>query len=102
MQKCVRADGPSECTTPLLLIISALPEALIQAITERLETLADICLSTELRITSLISICGDGWRGGRTGGGEVDREGQRHPDGKMIKNLARTIRDGDRDLFPPR
>lgn len=43
-----------------VLSLCSLPAALIQTITRRRETHADICLSTELQLTSLIGVHRDG------------------------------------------
>lgn len=96
----MREDGqdghPSECTMSCLLTIFALPAALIQAITKRLETHADICLSTELQLTSLISVCGDGRRRECRWGRAIEGGTPRLSERKMIKpweELTWTIRD---------
>lgn len=71
-----------------LLTIFALPAALIHTITKRLETHADICLSTELQLTCLISVYRDG--GGESAGGEEVENGSgalRLSQRKMIKLL---------------
>lgn len=55
----------------------------------RLETLADICLSTEPWLTSLISVCGDGrrreCRWGRGRKGEKDTQTVREKDDQAVR-----------------
>lgn len=55
-----------------LLTIVALPAALIQTITKRRETHADICLSTERQLAPLISAFAEVEGGERAGGGEAE------------------------------
>lgn len=86
---CTNTDGhPSESTMSCLLTIFALPAALIPTITKRLETHADICLSTEMQPTSLISVYAEVEGGECAGGGEVEMI-QRKTDSEKDDQAAR-------------
>lgn len=86
-----RARTPIRANTTSCLVWSLrlLLEASIQAITRRQETRADICLSTEVQLASLIGVHRDGAGEGGRGGGCRFRVRVRIKDHRLVRASRR-------------